>query len=799
MTEIFQGILVWLTGSDPDTRVELEHTLPISPFFVVLLWGCAVTWAGVGYWKCRGLLSRPAWYGLFALRCAAITVLLFGMLAGWRLKREMTDRPDLLILIDDSASMLQVDRYSGRSGELVEEWFDKPPQLVTRLEIAKGLLAGESTDFLDDWRKKYRVRIVRVATTSRDLDGSGSLTEQVNRVASSSDQTEFQASRLGEEIVRQLRTQRGRPLAAIIVVSDGVTTIGRTFEEAAEYADRKNVPLFCVGVGDTIPNRDAEVREVLADRTVFLGDTVQVDVAIAARSLKGETVELQLRRKGTSEILDSRVIATPQSGMTSFHRLSFRPESLGEKSLLVQIEPVRDEVNLSNNRLPFQVDVRDETIRALYIQGYPSPDFRFLKTLLQRKRKISDVEARAIDLTTVQFEAETGAEDLDSAAAVAIPTDINELAQFDVILLGDVPSRRLPTEFRKSLMTYIGERGGGLVLLPGPRHLPKEYVHTEIASLFPYHLDSISTLDDPAIASQGLFARPTHAGLQNPPMRLADGDKEAIVQWTTMPPLRWITKAERLRPAAQPWLEVHAPGTRFDGIPLIVSQYVGAGRVVCHLTDESYRWARHRDGETGYEHYWMQLLRYLAHNKLLSDQSAIVLSSDKEVYEYQEQVTIRVRFFDGQSVPDDDHGVRVELIRDGLATEDIVLSRRVGRRSVFDMTLRDLEPGSYRVRLVSPSVDGDRQQDTFRVRPPQGEMEDLELNEVGLQRASRASGGRYMRWTEAIGGLEELPPGRRVRVSTLPPQTLWNSHAMIALFVIFLGVEWTLRRQWGLI
>lgn len=799
MTEILEGVLVWLTGSSPDTRVELEHSLPISPALVLLLWFCAVLWVGAGYRKCRRLLSRPAWYALFGLRCAAITVLLFGMLAGWRLKREMTDRPDLLILIDDSASMLQVDRYGGRAGDLVEEWFDKSPQLVTRLEIAKKLLAGESAEFLDDWQKKYRVRIVRVATTSRDLEGDGPLAQQVVKVRSSTETTEHQASRLGEEIVRQLRTQRGRPLAAIVVISDGVTTIGRTFEEAAEYADRKNVPLFCIGVGDSIPNRDAEVREVLVDRTVFLGDTVQVDVSVAARSLKRETLSLQLLRKGTGETLDSRVIVAPQSGETAFHRLSFRPTKLGEESLVVQIEPVRDEVNLSNNRLPFQVDVRDETIRVLYIQGYPSPDFRFLKTLLMRKRKISDAQARAIELTTVQFEAETGSETLDSAAAVSVPTDINELAQFDVIVLGDVPPRRLPTEFQKSLSMYVSERGGGLVLLPGPRHAPKDYAHTEIASLFPYHLDSILILDDPAIRRQGLLARPTHVGLQNPPIRLADGDKETIVQWTTMPPLRWITKADRLRPAAQPWLEVHAPGTRFDGIPLVVSQYVGAGRVVCHLTDESYRWSRHLDGEKGYEHYWMQLLRYLAHNKLLSDQSAIVLSSDKEVYEYQEQVTIRVRFFDRQAVPSDDHGVRVELTRDGLSNEEVVLSRRVGRRDVFDMTLRDLKSGSYRMRLISPSVDGELLQDTFRVRPPQGEMEDLELNETGMQRAAKASGGRYMSWTRAKSGLAELPAGRRVRVSTLPPQSLWNSHAMAALLVILLSVEWILRRQWGLI
>jgi hypothetical protein len=799
MIEIHQRVLEWLYGATPDTRVTLEHSLPIAPGLVFLLWCGAALWAFACYRRCRDLLSRPAWYSLLVLRIAAITVLLGGMLAGWQLTREKTDRPDLLVFIDDSASMLQVDRYDGKAEQLLEDWFEKSPRLVTRLDIAKKLLTADSGKLLKQWQRRYRLRVIRVATTSRELDGRESIADQIDSTSTHAEQIEYQASRLGEEIVRQLRTQRARPLAAIVVLTDGVTTVGRSLQEAAEYARRKNVPLFCLGIGDTVPSRDAEVREVLADRTAFLGDLVHVDVTLAGRELSGETLKVRLFRQGETEPLDTQSVAAPLAGQTTLQRLSFRPTKLGEEVMMVRVEPLRDEVNLTNNAQPFRIDIRDETIRVLYIQGYPSPDFRFLRMSLQRKRKLSDTTQPAVQLTTIQLEAETGYEELDAAATVSVPVELEQLTQFDVILLGDVPTRRLPAEFQKALLAFVSQRGGGLVLLCGPRHSPQDFVHSELASLFPFHLDTAKPSSEPALARRGVYVRPTQIGMQQPAIQLAGNRKDTAVYWTTMPPIRWFVQIQRIRPAAHVWLEVHAPGLSFDAAPVVLSQYVGAGRVVVHLTDESYRWSRHVNGEFGYENYWMQLLRYLSRSKMIGDQDSVVLSSDKEVFDFQEQVTLRVRFFDNSRIPEDDHAVRVELTRNGTRTEEFVLSRRAGRRSVFGLTLSDLEAGTYLARMVTPSTDGEPAQTTFRIRGPQGEMEDLELNEVALRDAGKKSGGRYVRWAHAEKVLAGLPDGRRVHVSTLPPHPLWNSHFMALLFVGLLGVEWALRRKWGLV
>jgi hypothetical protein len=37
-----------------------------------------------------------------------------------------------------------------------------------------------------------------------------------------------------------------------------------------------------------------------------------------------------------------------------------------------------------------------------------------------------------------------------------------------------------------------------------------------------------------------------------------------------------------------------------------------------------------------------------------------------------------------------------------------------------------------------------------------------------------------------------------VRIEALPPEPIWNSPLVAALFVALLGSEWMLRKRWGL-
>ena len=65
--------------------------------------------------------------------------------------------------------------------------------------------------------------------------------------------------------------------------------------------------------------------------------------------------------------------------------------------------------------------------------------------------------------------------------------------------------------------------------------------------------------------------------------------------------------------------------------------------------------------------------------------------------------------------------------------------------------------------------------------------------------AAKASDGQFFRLQQADRLLASLPPGRHVRVESMPPEPLWNLPLLPMLFVTLLASEWLLRKRFGLI
>jgi hypothetical protein len=87
----------------------------------------------------------------------------------------------------------------------------------------------------------------------------------------------------------------------------------------------------------------------------------------------------------------------------------------------------------------------------------------------------------------------------------------------------------------------------------------------------------------------------------------------------------------------------------------------------------------------------------------------------------------------------------------------------------------------------------------FEVLPPPGEQARLEMDRGELQSAARIAHGPFYTFENADRLLADLPPGRQVRVESLPDRSLWNSSWLAALLIGLLTVEWLLRRRAGML
>jgi hypothetical protein len=227
-------------------------------------------------------------------------------------------------------------------------------------------------------------------------------------------------------------------------------------------------------------------------------------------------------------------------------------------------------------------------------------------------------------------------------------------------------------------------------------------------------------------------------------------------------------------------------------------QYVGAGKVLFHATDETWRW-RWRTGDVFFARYWVQMIRYLSRSILAEGDRSALLSTDRREYRRGESVRLRLRFADERLAPPDDDGVTVVLEHKGHQTRRIRLHRSTAGRGVFEGLVSRPSVGSYHAWVAVPAFEGRAPAADFSVAAPPGEFERVEMDSAELKRAAETTKGRYYTFSTADRLLDDLPQGRQVPVESLPPISLWNAWPLLLLLLTLLIAEWILRKSGGMV
>jgi uncharacterized membrane protein len=744
---------------------------------------------------------------LATIRLSLVGLIVF-MMYGWMLHRHRTDRPDLVVLVDDSESMNLADQYADQAlqTKLAERikaaGFDTP----TRFHLAKALLLEHDGQLLKTLREHYNLKFYLIGESARVRPfaaeaGEGEAAWPTWRSGIAALEAQQTASRLGKGVRDVLEAQRGRPTAAVVMFTDGVTTEGKTLSEVAEYVRRKTVPLYLVGLGNDKPPRDIRLSDLLVDEVVFVGDLLNFDFKLTSVGYEGRRVRVWLAEQGRqSAALSEETVTIGRDGEPQSVRLSHRVTAPGDFEYVVQAETLPGEADPQNGRQVRTVKVRDATLKVLCVQEYPSYEFRFLKNILSREVK-RDGKEKSIALTTVLQEADLEYAEQDETAARVFPVNREELFAYDVLVFGDVNPAFLGRSVLENIVAFVEERGGGLIAIAGPRHTPLAYRDTPLAKLLPIDVQTAVAPRPDAVLDTLRTVQPTRLGVTSPQMQLESTLAGNLRVWRTLPGIYWLLETPDLRPGARVLAEDSSrQGVSGAHLPVISVQFVGAGKVIFHATDETYRWSRHPAGELYYQRYWMQTLRYLSRTKLREGSRAAELTADREEYRRGETVRLRVRFFDDRLAPARDNGVTIMLEHEGSQRRQIHLHRDAASRGIFEGSLGDLSDGSYRAWIAAPTLPGGKPaSQRFVVVAPPGEHARLEMDSADLQQAAKTSQGKYYTIQTADRLASDLPRGRQVRIESLPPTPIWNSGVLAGLFVVLIVTEWIGRRKAGLL
>ncbi|WP_425619270.1 VWA domain-containing protein [Anatilimnocola sp. NA78] len=793
----------WLGSGDQTGVLEhsLDSTWPWSAWIFWLLLIGGIAFVISVYVRERESAGRIGKTLLAACR-VSLLLLLGWMLLGWTWQQHRTDLPDLVLLLDDSASMNLADELDDASlrTSLVARLKTLKLSELTRLNIARTLLLENDEKLLKELSSRYRLKVVRVSAPASAPAASTAVADDASPqkfIASLA--ANYPSSRLGDSLREVIELQRGRPTAAVVMFTDGITTEGSSLQDAAQYARRKSIPLYFVGIGNERPVIDLQLADLLADEAVFLGDAIHFEFRLAARGFQGPA-KVTLLREGDSKPLAEQIVQLTGDEASQVVRLSTRPEAEGDIDFVVQVETQPREMNTANNRLTRRVSVREEKIRVLFAQSYPNYEYRFLKNVLERELNRPGQEGDERGFRAVLQEADPEFAESDKSALSVFPVSREELFKYDVLILGDVNPSLLTQSVLENIYEFVNVRGGGLVLMAGPRYMPLAYRDSPLAALLPANIDSITVPDVDTVIKTSFHPRLTPLGLTSPPLQLADTPAENQKLWNeTLAPLRWMARISDLRPGVRVLAEhPELRGIDNQPLPLITLQFHGAGKVVFHATDETYRW-RFRAGDVYFARYWIQTIRNLSRSKLLGEADGVELTSDRDEYEQGEAIRLRARFLDDRVAPGEDDGVLCIVQHEAGQRRSVRLRRDALNRGIFEAVIDGLPQGRYRAWIASPVFPGRPPSREFRVHAPPGELAEVQMKGAELASAAKASDGKFFRVKEAGQLISALPPGRHVRVESLPPEPLWNLPLLPILFVGLLATEWLLRKKFGLI
>ena len=767
-------------------ETSLEYTAPWPPWVTILIVVLAALFTFGLYFREQSSARNWIKFGLATLRFALMCIVLW-MMYGYTARPFRTDLPDLLFFVDNSASMATEDP---ETKELDTSVLDK-----TRLGLAKNVLLRDKAKLLAFAEENYQPKVVALEASKSEASATSTLVQQVDQLTATA-----KTSRLGARLREALQQQRGRPVAAVVYLSDGITTDGPPLSQIGLEAKQRGMPLHVVGLGSEIPQRDLQLSDLLVDDVVFIGDLVTFDLSLAGTGFKDETIKVTVRSAdGTFEPKTQEVTFSSDSE-TQPVRITMKAEQVGNFEFIVETPAVEGEANSDNNALTTNVEVRDEQTRLLLVQSYPSYEYHYLKTLFERGSTETSREANpdrksSVELSVVLQEADPEFSDIDARILPNFP-ERNELFEYDVVIFGDVNPTFLGNEALVNVRDFVRERGRGFVGIAGPRYMPATYTDTPLAEILPF--DIRSTLAPPADLpiERGYRPKITPLGRRIPSMQLSLQSKKNEKIWSELPELYWLLEVDSLKPGVRVLAE-HPTRTNTSGRPLPITtlSYVGAGKVLFQNTDDSWRW-RIGNGDEYFARYWQQTLRYLSRFKL-GEGREIELTSDRQTYTRGEIVRLRARFFDERRAPSEKVVVLVE--QQGRGQRRVVLQRDDSDRGIFSADVTNLGAGSYHAWISEPTPAGDAPATDFEVTTPNTELSRLEMDAADLKRAAELSGGKYYTFETSKDLIGNLPAGKQVRIEPLPPEPLWNSWKLALLFLVLLVTEWLSRRQVGMV
>lgn len=815
MTDVLQWLL--------DLRsIDLDNGAPLSlrwhsqwPAWAVLsAIALVLAWTWLVYSREGGRRRARIAGGVARL---LLLLLMLGLLAQpvLLLQRSRVEPSRVVLLVDDSASMATTDRYepSKATESLARAILTTQPADTsrttptsrpdaaselsrrTRADLVRASLSAGEWDALSALARHNELTLFAFAGRARmqagpvDRDDLGDIRRWISTFQPKGTQTDLVGAI--DQVLSEARTGR---LAAIVVASDGRSTAGGDIENVVRTAAEMQVPIHAVMFGSGQPRRDIVVGPALADETVFVGDLVAVRVRVDAEGYdKPMHLDVQLVDQADTKLAGQLIEVRPGQDPTQVE-LCHRPGSPGRLRMRAIVKPLAEESNTKNNAAIVEVNVVDAKIKVLYVEGYPRYEYRYLKNMLIRE---STIVASCLLLSADEGFTQEGNEPIKR-----FPVTMEELEPFDVVIFGDVDPRGdwLSSRQVEMLLDWVGGRGGGFLMIAGPRRSPQAYLGTSIEKLIPVRIEPRTAPPADEALTTPFQLQLTLEGRRSSVFRFETDPNENDRTLADLPGMYWYSRTRGPMPGVEVLAE-HPTVRTVDGpMPLLVIGRFGAGSRAFAAVEGTWRWRRDV-GRRLCDAYWLQLIRRLTRSQFLGRDRRFVLQADRPRYDLGQPVTVSLAVLDKAEAA----ALPPEIPAEVMNADDRIVARvrlqKLGQGAeTYEGVFSPTGSGSFTVRVPSSSIRPGTKPPSvvIHVAATSPELRRLGPDHQAIKTLARRTGGRAVGPGD-IARIAEQIEDRSVQIPDDIREPLWDTKLVLALFVFIIGVEWVLRKAFGLV
>jgi hypothetical protein len=572
-------------------------------------------------------------------------------------------------------------------------------------------------------------------------------------------------TRIHSSLRRIFRSQSGAPPAGLVLLSDGHDFEAVPPGHTAQLAQSRQCPIYAIPFGAGGNARDVSIRVTNFHPYTFRRQQTRLAVTIRTVGCPHEILTVELRRENRT-VRTKRV----ETGDQSFHEVEFMvaEEDAGQFEYTFRVNTLPHELEAGNNTAVSYLNVLDEKVRILVIEGEPYWDTTFLRRSLARNDKL-DVDAlvRFTGNRTRAIRSNPKRKD----EPLATPKTAADFTGYKAVVLGRNVETILGDDGIRELEKYVDEFGGIVLFSRG-----KAWSSDLASPLEPVRWTDHTT--DAALEITG-------GGLALAPFKLlhAHSAKSALPEVVAYQP------AGDLKTLAAPY------GQTASEDVAIVYRRLGSGQTLSLGVANLWRWVFNANTEFDnnvYDLFWDQLVLWLLANGGVSPSSDYAFQTNTANLPVGEEITFSL-VLNAKAPPNDNPVVTLYQGQDEAATLTL---NPDPKGDSYSAAFTPRGTGRYRAETKLPN--GKPATARFMVFREQLERTETAADIAYLKQLSRASGGSLIE----PDGIKDLVSTLLRESSPMEPRTrlhaLWDAPKILLLITFLLAFEWYLRRRWGL-